>query len=88
MKVAFSETGLEDYVYWQENSPEVLQKVNELVKDVRRNPFSGLGKPEPLRGNLAGWWSRRITGEHRMVYQVSGSKPHQQVTIIQVRFHY
>lgn len=88
MKVAFSETGWEDYVYWQQNNSEILQKVNELIKDVSRNPFTGLGKPEPLRGNLAGWWSRRITGEHRLVYQVSGSKPHQLLTIIQVRFHY
>lgn len=88
MKTAFTETGWEDYTYWQANDPEVVKRINALIRDIRRNPFSGIGKPEPLRGNLADWWSRRITAEHRLVYSISGTRPNQIITIVQARFHY
>jgi toxin YoeB len=88
MIVSFTPTGWEDYTYWQQNDPEVAEKINTLIKDISRDPFKGLGKPEPLRRNLAGYWSRRILDEHRLVYAVSGTLPNQILTIIQAKFHY
>lgn len=88
MTVAFIPKAWEDYGYWQQTDMEVVGKINTLIKDISRDPFRGIGKPEPLRGNLAGYWSRRISDEHRLVYRVSGTKPNQVVTIIQARFHY
>ena len=88
MIVAFTPNGWDNYQYWLENDPTVIVKINRLINEISREPFKGIGKPEPLSGNLAGYWSRRITGEHRLVYAVSGSKPKQTVTIIQARFHY
>lgn len=76
--------GWADYLYWQENDRKVLLRVNELVRDTLRNPFAGIGKPEPLKSNLKGWWSRRITQEHRLVYRVED----QTLIIMQCRFHY
>lgn len=88
MITAFTPTGWEDYTYWQENDPDTAEKINNLIKDIKRDPFKGLGKPEPLRGNLSGWWSRRVTGEHRLVYKVEGTMSKQTLTVIQARFHY
>lgn len=88
MTIAFTPGGWADYAYWQQQDLQILSKINELIKDISRDPFNGLGKPEPLRGNLKGYMSRRITGEHRLVYRVSGIKPEQTVTIIKARFHY
>ena len=88
MIISFTHTGWEDYEYWQQNDPGILLKINKLLKEIKREPFRGIGKPEALRGNLAGCWSRRITGEHRLVYKVEGSKTDQTLTIIQARFHY
>lgn len=88
MLVTFTDHAWEEYLYWQTNDTDTLEKVNNLIKEIKRDPFKGQGKPEPLKGNLAGYWSRRITGEHRLVYRISGSKPHQVLTIIQVKFHY
>lgn len=76
--------GWADYLWWQENDRKVLARVNELIRDTLRNPFSGIGKPEPLKGNLKGWWSRRITQEHRLVYRCEGDV----VIVMQCRFHY
>ena len=76
--------GWDDYLYWQANDRKTLQKINELVRDALRNPFPDLGKPEPLKGNLKGWWSRRITQEHRLVYRAEGNV----MLITQCRFHY
>ena len=84
MRLTWLPGGWEDYVYWQETDRKTLQKVNELIRDTLRNPFSGIGKPEPLKGNLKGWWSRRITQEHRLVYRVDGDL----LVIMQCRFHY
>jgi len=75
-------------MYWQQNDPDVVVKFSDLIKDIKRDPFKGIGKPEPLRGNLAGWWSRRITREHRLVYKIEVTSPNQTLTIIQARFHY
>lgn len=88
MTVSFTPNGWDNYQYWLQNDPEILSKINALIKEIKRDPFKGPGKPEPLRGNLAGYWSRRITGEHRLVYRVQGTKPHQVLTIVQLKFHY
>jgi len=79
----------EDDVSWQESEPEMATKINELLKEIRRRPFAGIGKPEPLRGDLSGWWSRRISGEHRLVYRIAGKRGiDQRVEIAQCRYHY
>jgi toxin YoeB len=88
MQIAFTDQAWDDYTYWQASDTDTLQKINDLIKEIKREPFKGIGKPEPLKGNLAGYWSRRITGEHRLVYRLSGTKPNQILTIVQVRFHY
>ncbi|MFL6975327.1 MAG: Txe/YoeB family addiction module toxin, partial [Xanthobacteraceae bacterium] len=75
MKLRWSEEAWEDYLYWQKTDPKILQAVNDLIKDTGRTPFKGIGKPEPLKHDLVGWWSRRITGEHRLVYRVYGKPP-------------
>lgn len=88
MKLFWTEEGWEDYLYWQQADPVLLRKINDLLRDAMRQPFRGLGKPEPLKGNLSGWWSRRITGDHRLVYRVAGSGPDQRLEIIQCQYHY
>jgi toxin YoeB len=88
MITAWSDDGWDDYLYWQKADEKVLDSINNLIKDIKRDPFKGLGKPEPLKHDLAGWWSRRITGEHRLVYRVSGKGRTQQLDIIQCRYHY
>jgi len=89
MNTDFTENGWADFEYWLENDPDMVGKIRELVKDIKKDPFKGIGKPEPLKFGLKGFWSRRITGEHRLVYQVSGTKgKDQKCTIIQCRFHY
>jgi len=84
LRLVFAEAAWEDYLAWQKDDPATLRKVNALIKDAKRDPFKGLGKPEPLRGALSGWWSRRITEEHRMVYKASGDD----LLIAQLRYHY
>ncbi len=86
MRLLWSDEAWEDYVYWQQSDPKVLQAINDLIRDIRRDPFKGLGKPEPLKHSLAGWWSRRITREHRLVYRVSG-RDAELLEIIQCRYH-
>jgi toxin YoeB len=88
MKLIWSDESWDDYSYWLENDLVLLRKINDLIKDTRRNPFTGLGKPEPLKGVLQGWWSRRITAEHRLVYRVSGTGANQAIEIAQCRYHY
>ena len=88
MKLAWTAPGWEEYLYWQKTDKAVLAKINELIRDALRTPFTGLGKPEPLKDNLKGWWSRRITGEHRLVYRVIGTGESQQLEISQCRYHY
>jgi toxin YoeB len=86
MRLLWSDEAWEDYVYWQQNDPKVLQSINDLIRDIRRDPFRGLGKPEPLKHSLAGWWSRRITREYRLVYRVSGRNA-ELPEIVQCRYH-
>jgi toxin YoeB len=88
MRLVWTTQAWADYLYWQASEPKTLRSINELIKDIQRSPFQGLGKPEPLRHNLHGWWSRRITGEHRLVYRVSGKDETQQVEIASCRYHY
>lgn len=89
MDIRFTPHGWEDYNYWLDNNNDNAKKIRVLIKDITRDPFRGLGKPEPLKGNLKGYWSRRITGDHRLVYKVSGNKgTDQSCTIIQCRYHY
>jgi toxin YoeB len=76
------------YRHWQDSDPAVLQRINQLIEDAMRHPFTGLGKPEPLKRELAGWWSRRITSEHRLIYRCVGTGDAQQLEVLQCRFHY
>lgn len=84
MELVWQTNAWEDYLYWQEQDKKIILRINELIKDAMRSPFKGIGKPEPLKGDLAGFWSRRITDEHRLVYVVKDKRLH----IIQCRFHY
>lgn len=88
MRLVFSPKGWSDYQYLLETDKVALSRVNRVIKDTLRSPFDGIGKPEPLRGNLKGFWSRRITLEHRLVYQVSGEGDVQTLEIVSCRFHY
>jgi len=88
MRIVWTKVAWEDYVYWQRSDRAVRDRNNELIRDTMRTPFTGLGKPEPLRQSMKGWWSRRITGEHRLVYRVTGTGDSQQLEIVQCRHHY
>jgi toxin YoeB len=84
MKIIFAPEAWEDYLFWQETDKKAVRRIHELIKDTTRNPFSGIGKPEPLRFALSGYWSRRITAEHRMVYKIDKNS----LLIAQLRYHY
>ncbi len=84
MIITFAEHAWDDYLYWQKEDKKTLRRINELIKDILREPFEGIGKPEPLKGNLKNYWSRRITREHRLVYKVENDT----LYIAQCRFHY
>ena len=84
MKFVFTELSWEDYLYWQKNVKQKLKRINELLKDISRNPYQGIGKPEPLKFNYAGFWSRRIDEEHRLIYRVIDDE----IQIAKCRFHY
>lgn len=88
MRILFATQAWEDYQYWQVNDPKLLRRLNQLIEECRRSPFKGTGKPEPLRGDLKGWWSRRLTQEHRLVYRIAGEGDAQRIEIAQCRFHY
>lgn len=88
MKIVFWPTAWDDYRHWHENDSKSFDKLNGLLEECRSHPFKGTGKPEPLAGNLRGWWSRRITGEHRLVYRVSGKAEAQALEVAQCRYHY
>lgn len=84
MKLIFADEAWADYVYWQTQDKRVLNRINQLIKETQREPLSGIGKPEALRHALAGFWSRRITDEHRMVYRIEPDA----LLIAQLRYHY
>jgi toxin YoeB len=88
VRLVFADRAWEDYLHWQVGDPNTLERLNVLIKECMRTPFAGAGKPEPLKGDLRGWWSRRVTLEDRLVYRVSGSGVGQQLEIAQCRFHY
>lgn len=84
MKLVFHPDGWEDYLHWQETDRKRLRKVNGLIKECLRTPFEGTGKPEPLKGEFSGWWSRRIDHEHRLVYRATDDA----LLVAQCRYHY
>jgi toxin YoeB len=84
MKFIFVEESWEDYLYWQQMDKKLLARINELLKDISRNPFSGLGKPEPLKHKYKGYWSRRINDEHRLIYKIKDDE----IWVLKCRFHY
>ena len=84
MKLLFSEQAWEDYLYWQKTDRKLLQRINTLIKDISRSPFEGIGKPEPLKNALSGFWSRRINDAHRIVYKIADDS----MLIAQLRYHY
>lgn len=88
MNVLWTPRAWEDYVLWHTTDLTIARKINAIVTDMRRSPFRGLGKPEPLKNNLAKLWARRITAEHRLVYRVVGSGEEQRIEIVQCRYHY
>jgi toxin YoeB len=89
MDIVFTQNAWEDFQYWMENDIDSALKIKELLKSVRQDPFRGIGKPEPLKYDLKGYWSRRINGEHRLVYKVVGTKGiDQKCILLQCRFHY
>jgi toxin YoeB len=84
MIVSFDPIAWDGYIYWQTHDKSILRKINALIKECQRHPFEGTGKPEPLKGDLSGYWSRRINREHRLVYKAANGR----LTIIQCRYHY
>ncbi len=89
MNFEFTENGWEDFQYWIETDSSIVEKIKDLLNEIKKTPFQETGKPEPLRYDLKGYWSRRITSEHRLVYKVEGKKGvDQKCYIIQCRFHY
>lgn len=84
MNLIFSDQAWEDYLYWQQTDRKLLKRINSLLADIKRSPFEGIGKPEPLKYGLSGYWSRRITDEHRIIYKAQTDS----IFIAQLRFHY
>ena len=84
MKLIFAEKAWEDYLYWQKTDKKILNRVNTLIKDIKRDPFDGIGKPEALKHALSGYWSRRINDEHRIVYKIYQNS----LLVAQLRYHY
>ena len=84
LSLVFADQAWEDYLYWQKYDKKMLQRINYLILEIKRNPYAGIGKPEPLRHALAGYWSRRINDEHRIVYKIEAKY----LYIAQLRYHY
>ena len=84
MKLIFSEHAWDDYLYWQRTDKKIAKRINVIIKDIKRNKYEGIGKPEPLKHNLSGYWSRRIDSAHRIVYKIEGNS----IFIAQLRYHY
>lgn len=88
MKLLFADQAWEDYLYWAEADRKLFDRLNLLIAECRRTPFRGMGKPEPLKGDFKGWWSRRLSEQDRLVYRVEGKESDQRLEIAQCRFHY
>lgn len=84
MRLIFADSAWDDYLHWQQHDRRMVERINQLIRETVREPFAGIGKPEPLKHALAGYWSRRITEEHRMVYRIDGDA----LCIAQLRYHY
>jgi len=84
VRLIFARDAWDDYLYWQQHDRKIMRRLNDLIKSTMRTPFEGMGKPEPLKGDLAGYWSRRITLEHRLVYKPAADA----ILIVQCRYHY
>ena len=84
MKISFLEDAWKDYLYWQSQDKKTLKRINQIIKDIQRNPFEGIGKPEPLKFDFSGLWSRRRNQEHRLIYEVRDNE----IIIVQCRYHY
>lgn len=84
MKILFVEQAWQDYHYWKDHDRKTFERINVLIREITREPFAGTGKPEPLKHALSGYWSRRLTREHRIVYKVENDT----LTLLQLRFHY
>jgi toxin YoeB len=84
VEIKWSSAAEEDLVFWQRNQPALVKRIQTLIASIKKSPHSGIGKPEPLKGSLSGWWSRRITLEHRLVYRVEANT----LYILQARYHY
>ncbi len=84
MILCWAEKAWEDYLYWQITDKKILKRINRLIKEIKRNPFEGVGDPEPLRHNWSGYWSRRIDREHRIVYKITDES----LIVVQCRYHY
>ncbi len=84
MKIVWADDAWDDYLWWDKANPKIREKINSLITDIAKHPHTGLGKPEPLKGDLSGYWSRRITKEHRLVYKVEKNV----LSIAQCRYHY
>ncbi|WP_339449017.1 Txe/YoeB family addiction module toxin [Pseudomonas sp. EA_5y_Pfl2_R50] len=84
MKIEFTPSGWEDYLWLQQNDKAGLKRINLLIKAIQREPFEGIGKPEPLKHNMSGFWSRRVSGEHRLVYSIEGGE----ICVISCKYHY
>ena len=84
MNITFTDDSWQEYLFWQQADKKILKKINTLIKDIKRDPYEGIGKPEPLKYELSGCWSRRITDEHRLVYEVSLYS----ILVISCRYHY
>ena len=84
MKLIWTQSAWIDYMYWQKKDKQILSKINKLIKEIMREPFNGIGKPEPLKNELSGFWSRRINQEHRLIYEVADDF----IAIISCRYHY
>lgn len=88
MRLVFDRDAWAEYLSWQADDVRIVERINLLIGECMRHPFTGVGKPEPLGGNLLGWWSRRINHEHRLVYRVTGSGDEQVLQVAQCRYHY
>ena len=84
MNIMFLDDGWEDYLYWEKTDKKILHRINQLIKEIQRSPFAGMGKAEPLKFDMSGLWSRRINQEHRLIYQVKN----EYIVIVQCRYHY